>query len=165
MVKMLWKVVATSWLNKFTLTLSFICIAASCNSNVTISMNSNIPPAFTFKRGYGHINYLDFFIVKEIALENQNLPYMSQNTDKNTILWQVWPKGTPEGRIDKLPIIIYGEVPVGFIQKVPEYGTPPALVEGKVYEAGGPPVIMSKGFLRFIIRDGKAVQVPIPEIE
>jgi hypothetical protein len=162
MIKKLQKVAAASQASKASFVLLFLCVAASCKSDVTISMSSNIPPTFTFERGHAHVNYLDFFTVKEIATENQNLPYTRQNTDKNIILWQIWPKGTTEGSIDNLPTIIYGEIPPGFVQKVPDQGAPPQLVEGKVYEAGGPPVTMSKGFLRFIIKDGKAIRVAIP---
>ncbi|HZI61789.1 MAG TPA: hypothetical protein VFD62_13825 [Pyrinomonadaceae bacterium] len=123
-------------------------------------MSSDIPPSFTFERG--HVNYLDFFFVEEVAPENQNVPYTRQDPDKNVVVWQVWPKSSDDGRIDKLPAITYGKVPAGFVQKIPIDGAPATLVEGKVYEAGGPPVTMSKGFLRFIIKDGKAVRIPVP---
>lgn len=163
MKKMFQNIASLSALGKPSVMLFLLCISLSCKSDVTISMNSNVPPSFTFKRGrFAHVKYLDFFTVQEIASENQNLPYMRQDSDKNIMLWQVWPKGSQEGLIDHLPNIVYGVVPSGFVQKIPEHGTPPSLVEGKVYEAGGPPVIMSNGFLRFTIKDGKAVQIPIP---
>jgi hypothetical protein len=139
---------------------SLFCTGASCNYDVRISLSSDVPPAFTFAKG--HVEYLDFFVVKEIAPENQKLSYMRQDPDKNIVLWQIWPKTSADGRIDSLPTIVYGEVPHGFVQKVPERGLPPALIEGKIYEAGGPPVTMSRGFLRFLIRDGKAVRIPVP---
>lgn len=139
---------------------SLFCTAGSCKYDVTISVSSDVPPAFAFESG--HVNYLDFFVVKEIAPENQNVPYIQQDTDKNILLWQIWPNTSSDGRIDSLPTIVYGEVPSGFMQKIPERGSTRDLVEGKVYEAGGPPVTMSKGFLRFQIRDGKAVRLPVP---
>jgi hypothetical protein len=111
-----------------------LCFANGCKSDVTITMNESVPPAFKFERG--HVNYLEFFIVKEIAPENQSVSYMDQNIEKNVILWQIWPKTSESGRIDKLPMITYGQVLAGFSQKIPEQGPPPALVEGKVYEAG-----------------------------
>ncbi len=155
-----------SWLVKPSVIALLLCIGLSCKSDVTISLKSDLPPTFTFKRGrFAHVKYLDFFTVQEIVPENQNFPYMRQDSDKNIILWQVWPKGSQEGLIDHLPNIVYGVIPSGFVQKVPNDGPPPVLVEGKVYEAGGPPVIMSNGFLRFMIKDGKAVQVAIPEQE
>jgi hypothetical protein len=160
MFKMLRKFIAEGLISKVVIILPLLCIAVSCKSDVTISMTSDVPPAFTFERG--HVNYLDFFVVKEIAPENKNLSYIRQDTDKNIVLWQIWPKGSAEGRIDNLPTIVYGEVAPGFVQKIPEHGPPPALVEGKVYEAGGPPVTMSRGFLRFVVKNGKAVRIPVP---
>lgn len=163
MNRMVRKHKATVWMSKGALILPLFCLAMACKSEVTISMNGNVPPAFTFQRGrYAHVNYLDFFSVEEVAPENQKVPYMSQDPDQNRVIWQIWPKTTAEGRLDDLPTIVYGEVPPGFVQKIPEQGVTPALVEGRVYEAGGPPVIMSRGFLRFLIKDGKAVQLPIP---
>lgn len=139
-----------------------ICLLVACESEVTISIDGGYPPVFRLERHSAHVNYLDFFIVKEVAPENQNVPYTKQNPDKNIILWQIWPKGTDEGTIRKLPPITYGKLPDGFVQKVPQSGEPPALMEGKIYEAGGPPVIMPRGFIRFIIRDGKSIEVPVP---
>jgi hypothetical protein len=133
----------------------------ACNSEITLSMNDNVPPTFSFSGDFSHVNYLDFFIVKEVATENLNVPYTEQNPQKNIVIWQIWPKGTSEGTLKELPPITYGVVPDGFTQKVPEKGHPPALIEGKVYEAGGPPVILRKGFIRFTIRDGKAINIPI----
>jgi hypothetical protein len=94
---------------------SVLCLANGCKYDVTISMNGNVPPAFKFERG--HVNYLDFFIVEEIAPENHGVSYMNQSSDKNIVIWQIWPKTSDDGRIDKLPIITYGEVPGGFSQK------------------------------------------------
>jgi hypothetical protein len=104
-----------------------LCFANGCKSDVTISMNGNVPPAFKFKRG--HVNYLEFFIVEEIPPENQGMSYMHQHTDKNVVVWQIWPKTSDDGRIDKLPVITYGEVPPGFSKKIPEQGAPPALIK------------------------------------
>ena len=78
------------------------------------------------------------------------------------VLWWIIPKDASTGRIGNFSPIMYGVVPTNFVQKVPSEGTPPPLVEGKVYEAGGPPVSMAKGYLRFVVRDGKLIQIPIP---
>jgi hypothetical protein len=152
----------TSCLGRLVFFVLLSCSVLSCTHDVTISMDASDPPTFSFGQVKTHVKYLEFFTVKEIAPENQNVPYVQQNTDKNIIIWQIWPKGKSEGQIEDLPPITYGVTPAGFIQKIPEHGAPPALVEGKVYEAGGPPVVMSKGFLRFIIKDGKPVQILVP---
>jgi hypothetical protein len=140
--------------------LAVVLPIVACQYEVTISMSSDIPPSFKFEKG--HVNYLDFFVVKEVAPENQNVPYTRQDPDKNVVIWQIWPKTSDDGRIDKLPAITYGKVPAGFVQKIPNDVAPATLVEGKVYEAGGPPITMSKGFLRFTIKDGKAMRIEVP---
>lgn len=139
-----------------------ICFAiAACDSDIHLSINETVPPTFTFERNHSEVNYLDFFLVQEISPENLTVPYSEQNSEKNHVVWQIWPKGTAEGTLSSLPPITYGKVPSGFTQKMPSEGSPPALVEGKVYEAGGPPIVMSKGIVRFKILNGKAVVVPI----
>jgi len=148
---------------KAALLLPLFCVALACKADIEISMTNSVPPAFTFERARSaHVYYLDFFVVRDIAPANQNRPHLEQDPDKNTVIWQVWPRTTADGTIDSLPPITYGSVPAGFNQTIPKEGTPPPLLEGKVYEAGGPPISMRKGYLRFVIRDGKAVAIPIP---
>lgn len=127
-------------------------------------MDGGVPPTFTFSRNGGHVDYLDFFMVEEIAPENARVGRYEQDLKKNVPVWVVWPKGNSEGTLSNLPPITYGKVPDGFTQEIPAGGAaPPALVEGKVYEAGGPEVSMPNGVIRFTIRNGKAVEVPMPE--
>jgi len=142
--------------------LLFVSLLLACTTGVTISMDSGSPPTFKFRRNFSEVNTLPFFDVIQVAPENQNLPYQDQQFEKNVTVWRIVPEkvDTP---IDKLPSITYGRVPVGFIQKTPENGSPPSLAEGKLYQAGGPPVMMRRAIIRFVIRDGKAVQIPIPE--
>lgn len=129
-----------------------------CESSPTISIDVSNPPTFVFS-GEGH---LDFFVLREIAPENQNVPNVEQDTDKNKVLWRISPKTSSGGDIQNLPPITYGKVPVDFIQETPPEGGPIPLIEGKVYEAGGPAIVMPQGYLRFTIRQGKVVQIPIP---
>jgi hypothetical protein len=134
----------------------------ACSTDVTISMDAGNPPTFKFARNFSEVNTLPFFDVVEVARENENLPYHEQHFEKNVTLWRIVPEkvDTP---IDQLPSITYGHVPTGFSQKLPESGSPPALVEGRVYEAGGPPVMMRRAIIRFAIRNGRAVRIPISE--
>jgi len=129
-----------------------------CDFSPTIYLDGGNPPRFH----YGGKDYLEFFVVEEIAPGNQNVPDVEQDTDKNKTLWWIFPKDSSAGKVRNLPTITYGIVPHNFVQKVPAQGAPPPLVEGKIYEAGGPAVSLRKGRLRFTIRDGKAVQIPIP---
>jgi hypothetical protein len=73
-------------------------------------------------------------------------------------MWEIRPP--EENLISKFPPITYGVVPKGFTQTIPTAGVPPALLEGKVYEAGGPALEANGGSIRFTIKDGRAVEVP-----
>ncbi len=150
---------------KLLLTLFVSCALLNCDSGVTVRMNNSVPPSFTFSQNDSHVDYLDFFVVTEIAPENVRVGRHEQNQKKNVTIWVIWPKGNSEGTISNLPPITYGKVPEGFTQEIPAEGAPPPLTEGKVYEAGGPEVSMRNGVIRFTIRDGKAVEVPMPRPE
>ncbi len=135
-----------------------LVLSSSCDLSPKIHLDGGNPPRFSFTGR----EYLEFFVVTEIAPENQNIPFSHQDTDKNKILWWVFPTDTSAGMVQNLSPITYGVVPPKFVQKTPAEGSPPALVEGKVYEAGGPAISLPKGFLWFTIRDGRPVQIAIP---
>ena len=137
--------------------LLFICLFGDCEPNVKLHIDEKVPPSFSF----GGNGYLDFFSVIEISPENQNLPRSKQDLSKDHVIWQVWPKGPSEGNVP-IAAFAYGEIPHGFIQKVPANGPPPSLLEGRVYEAGGPQVKMPEGVVRFTIQNGKTVQLSMP---
>jgi hypothetical protein len=135
-----------------------LCIFTACyEEDMTVSVTEHIPPTFKLS-GSGN---LAFFSVSEVANENQQRIPFERDSDKNTVLWQIWPDGlTPEARvIRRLPAITYAVVPPGFIQKIPSEGAPSALVEGKIYEAGGPASNANGGFVWFTIQKGKVVKV------
>ena len=134
----------------------------ACSTDVTLSMDEGNPPTFKFARNFSEVNTLPFFDVIEVARENEKLPYHEQHFDKNVTLWRIVPDKV-DTAIDQLPAITYGQVPTGFSQKLPESGSPPALVEGKVYQAGGPPVMMRRAIIQFAIRNGRAVRIPISD--
>lgn len=134
----------------------------ACTTDVTISMDDGNPPTFKFSRNFSEVNTLPFFDVIQVAPENESLPYQEQQFEKNVTLWRIELEKV-DTTIDKLPSITYGHVPTGFIQKIPESGSPPALAEGKLYQAGGPPVMVRRAIIRFAIRNGKAVRIPISD--
>ena|SRR5687768_17870759 len=80
------------------------------------------------------------------------------------LIWKLFAQ-TIEARYPgewKMEGIVYGQMPKGFTQQVPETGPPPPLLEGKTHEVD----ILAKwnGYpkpIRFQIRKGKAVQVPL----
>ena len=77
------------------------------------------------------------------------------------MIWQIWPDSYERGNVENIPQITYGVVPTGWTQKIPVQGTPPALVEGRIYEAGGPPIDSHLAYMRFTIRNGKIVTLPL----
>jgi hypothetical protein len=125
-----------------------------------LKIDNKTPPSFQFKRHLSEVDNLLVFSVAEIAPENQQVPYLKQNYQLNTTIWRI---ESVQGTIAKLDglTITYGRVPPGFVQKLPEKEPPPLLVENRIYEAGGPYVMMNLARVRFFIKDGKPVQVPI----
>ena len=132
----------------------------ACERDTTVSIDGNMPPAFHMT-GSGEIV---FFVVTEISPDNQNLAPAQRDSRKDTVLWKISPDDLSpnEKAINRLPSITYGVVPKGFVQKQPETGNPPSLVEGKVYQAGGPVDNAHGGFVWFTIRDGKSVAIVEP---
>ena len=130
------------------LTLAASAGLLACERDMTILVrNDSNPPIFKLS-GSGR---LIFFKVSE-AQRGQPSP-----TD-HPAMWEIRP--TEENLISQLPEITYGVVPPGFTQLVPNTGTPPPLVEGKLYQAGGPAFNANGGSIRFVIKDGKAVVEP-----
>jgi hypothetical protein len=117
----------------------------ACERDMTIALTKKTnPPSFKLD-GSGR---LFFFSVSEVS------PGKPSSADDPPI-WEIRP--TSEDRISSLPEITYGVVPPGFTQTVPKTATPAPLVEGELYEAGGPGLEANGGAIRFIIKDGNAV--------
>lgn len=133
----------------------------ACSGKVSIDMDDHVPPTFRFQRNGDHVYYIPVFSVSEVDPANLNTQW-SQQEKNNNIIWQIEPPIGHEREIENLPAITYGKTPSGFSQLIPKAGSPPPLVEGKTYEAGGPGVMVPRGVLRFTISNGKAVRVPIP---
>lgn len=148
----------------FPLILMTLCAAmvVACQQRLSIKMNEAIPPTFSFHAGpLTHYKHLTFFLVQEVAPENQKVPAYEKTSAENKTIWWIWPEDSEKGEFENLPAITYGKVPAGWTQKVPEQGEPPPLVEGKVYQAGGPHVEVPSAVMRFTIRNGKAVRLPL----
>ena len=131
--------------------LSFLILIVftGCERDMRIKIDGKTPPTFTLS-GSGN---LIFLVLGEV---HDNKPPLLGAPD----IWKIRPEG--ENTISQLPSITYGIVPNGFIQVAPASGTPPPLIEGKVYEFGGPAYNANGGFIWLTIQGGKAVQVPNP---
>ena len=136
------------WLTAFTL----LVVVSGCRS-LTIAINDNNPPVFSFSasRFAECCDHLAFLTVWEVG------PAQSIQTGGGKVIWQIWPLSGTDNSASGLPSITYGTVPPGFVQKVPEVGPPVRLEEGKEYEAAGPLIEVPEAYVRFRIEKGKAV--------
>ena len=133
---------------RFLLLLLLVANASCGEPHVAIEIDGQVPPSFTFE-GAGAIPFL---VVYELA--SGSSPDMS----RAKVIWDIRPNDLAHATVPLGPIK-YGIVPEGFNQLVPREGPPPALQEGKSYQAGGPPIEMPNGFLQFTILNGKAVKL------
>jgi len=116
------------------------------------------PPTFSLT-GSG---YLNFFWVSEVNAPPPIPEAAKTMNGRDQIIWEIWPEDSRSTGIPELPSIVYGQVPAGFIQKLPSGGQPGPLVEGKIYEAGGPSSGADMDVFRFTIQNGNAVELPLP---
>jgi hypothetical protein len=126
--------------------LLILVITTGCERDMRIKIDGKNPPTFTLS-GSGNLVFLSLGEV-----HNNNPPPLGVPD-----LWKIRPNGN--NKISKLPNITYGIVPDGFTQVIPASGTPPPLVEGKVYDFGGPADNANGGSIWFTIQGGKSVEV------
>ena len=126
-------------------------VTGACKTDMTLKVSGGNPPTF----GYSGSGKLGFFRVREASWDEIKL-MPAQRSEDQLIVWEIWPVSA-DTRIRNLPQITYGKIPPGFRQTIPDHGGPPALVEGKLYRAGGPAPDASGGILYFTIRKGQAV--------
>jgi hypothetical protein len=78
--------------------------------------------------------------------------------DSNKFLWSVDSNGSLR-HTERERRVSYGQIPAGYIQKIPANSTPPTLVEGKLYGVYVVcPTLFGQSKL-FIIRNGKTIEV------
>jgi len=131
---------------KVLLSMLLLGLLVGCEPHVVISFDEKLPPSFKFT-GSGT---LPFFIV--IDLGDEKSTKMS-----DAVLWKIVPDSAKAGTVPLGPIT-YGVVPEGWTQTVPAQGSPPPLVERRVYHAGGPEIEMPEGVVKFKIIGGRALR-------
>jgi hypothetical protein len=77
-------------------------------------------------------------------------------------LWQITSQHGSVERWEANSLVIhYGQTPARFIQNVPTSGSPPPLIEGKIYVAAvGAGDYVPPANVRFSIREGKIISYP-----
>ena len=144
--------------SQFGLTLLLVVVlgCAHCERDTRIYfVDDRNPPVFSLD-GNG---YLNFFWVSEVGAPEPIPEDLRVSNGKDRLIWVIWPSNVSDTSIGKLPKIAYGKIPDGFIQRIPGQAEPPALIEGKIYEAGGPSSNANMEIFRFTIRNGKAVRL------
>ncbi len=127
-----------------------------------MSVSDVVPPTFTFHKGSSsHVDSFPFFIVEELAPENEKVPYFQERRELNRVLWKIVPNPEIHGTdiLSNLGPITYGQIPKDFSQEIPQVGLAPSLSEGKVYEAGGAATLMPFAVIRFRVENGKVVRI------
>jgi hypothetical protein len=110
-------------------------------------MTTSNPPTFELS-GSGRLFFLSVFEVPQGRPSSIHVPKM----------WEIRPT---DENLGLEPITYYlGIVPPSFRQTIPSSGAPPPLIEGKIYDAGGPALEANGGSIRFTIKDGRAVELP-----
>jgi len=123
-------------------------VSCEPDTAIDVTIDDKMPPTFSFAGPWWAVN----FKVAELP----------PNTPKDTIvkvktLWQIsYTKGLL--RAKQWPKITYGVIADGFVQKIPARGSPPPLVEGKMYVAQALDTSESGGSCFFLIKDGKPVE-------
>lgn len=131
---------------KLLLSMLLLMLLVGCEPHVAIRFDEKAPPRFKFT-GSGT---LPFLVVVDLGDEKS-----TEVTD--TVLWKITPNSAKAGTVPLGPIT-YGIVPEGWTQTEPAVGSPPALVEGRVYHAGGPEIEMPEGVVKFRIAGGRVLR-------
>ena len=125
---------------------------------IYIKMDAKIPPSFSFSGPW----WASEFKILEMPPKEQD-SFKGHNFDKDKKIWSVVDPHPPATAGD-WPTIIYGVVPKGFRQEVPQKSSPPELVEGKIYSAHAIDNIGNGGLIYFVIRGGKPIEIPPSEV-
>ena len=138
----------------FILTLAVVAAAAAACENLpdfNVDIDSKAPESFVFD-GQSTISDFEIWDVPRTKPLNKINPF----TANGKTIWKIAPTDKRAG--NAWPKITYGMVPEGFSQSVPANGSPPKLIETKLYAA-----CISNGdrnsVLYFEIRNGRTVNV------
>ena len=132
--------------------LTLVGLVASCDGvrNVFLVARETTPPTFSTSGN-------DWLLGMEVNVFPARMTPEQVGQAQGETIWKTSPsKGIWAGDV---PVITYGDVPAGWSQSIPLTGRPPALIEGRVYEARSIINTGPRGSSFFVIRDGKTVNV------
>jgi hypothetical protein len=129
-----------------------ICLSCSisCTHRTNLSIEDELAPSFRVTGG----GYELFFSVGEVIHEKDRFGR------KELPVWAF--KSKQRSHHETWPTIVYGELSDEFKQTFPHQTNPLPLVEGKLYGVHATIYSTSGDSLWFVVKDGKAVEVPKP---
>jgi hypothetical protein len=133
-----------------------LLILAGCelDTRITITDSKN-PPTFQLS-GNGRLGSII------VAGPYDKLEDLESLTVKVGRIWEIQ-RGYGELPINKVPAITYGALPNGFTQRIPTSGSPPALIEGKLYAMSAPSINAGFRILCFSVSGGAVAKVACRE--
>lgn len=151
-----------SWL----MIVTSLLLGCGMDQDEGIRVSGSSAPTFEIRHGgTGRVKIFPLLMVVQVHAQNINLTPSQEDASKNLVLWKIVadPASTDVSSLERIDQIEYGKVPSGFIQEIPEPGTPaPRLEENRIYAVVGPMSLMRNAASRFKIINNKAVSIPVP---
>ena len=131
--------------------LSILVLFAACEIDTKATIDGKNPPTIALS-GSGGIYFL------RVMEESIDTKFFEKGEGG---IWQIEPLEELRSKtLWQYPRIKYGEVPRGFIQRIPKDGSkPPPLEEGKSYNVWAPTYNANGGGVRFMVQGNKCVEL------
>ena len=126
------------------------CTIAGCEIDTKVTLDGKIPPTFKLS-GTGSVNFIRVIEAPSGTESIADVPAM----------WEIKPSEDLSAiEASRLPPVTYGRIPPGFIQVTPQGAEAPHMEDGKSYHLWAPTSGANGGGIRFVLRDGKSIEVP-----
>jgi hypothetical protein len=129
--------------------LVLVSVCSACEWDTTVRLKDSNPPQFRLS-GSGKLAML-----RMVGQQVRSTP-----PSDASVVWEIAPREGQFGGtgVGILGSITYGEIPPGYLQKYPEEGKPPPLVEGQLYAVRFETTGANGAHVYFIYRKGRLVE-------
>jgi len=138
-------------MSKYSLSIIVLLLISfpTCERDTKLTLTGHNPPTFKIT-GSGQLSMLRMHGPKVRDVPGETA----------FIIWEIGPKdGLFNGRdVEDLESIKYGEIPTGYVQRYPEKGAPPPLLEGESYDVFIDTASANGARAYFTIRDDKVIE-------